>query len=94
MERITIKNLRALCEALNKETGSPPVPWVRVGERNVAQVGCYIINHSYTGYSLARIMNEAGGESSPIGYGVSTARELFDHIHAYLAGMRDAKRSA
>lgn len=94
MNRITVKNLRALCDTLNRETGSPPAPYVRVGDRNVAQIGCYILDCAYSGYQLARIMNENGGQTSPLGLGFDTARVTYDKIHAYLAGLRDAKRSA
>lgn len=90
MNRITIKTLRSLCDALNRQTGSPLVPWLRVGERNVAQIGCYIIDCAYGGYQLARIMNEGGGQTSPLGLGFGTARELYDKIHAYMQGMEDA----
>lgn len=90
MNRITVKHLRTLCDALNRRTGSPMTPYIRVDGRNVAQIGCYIIDCAYSGYQLARIMNEGGGQTSPLGLGFGTARETYDKIRAYMAGMDDA----
>ena len=90
-QRITVKTLRALCDHLNSITGSPLKPWVRVGDHSVSQVGCYIIDCAYGGYQLARIMNEGGGQTAPLGLGFGTARETYDKMRAYICGLRDAK---
>ncbi len=91
MNRITITTLRALCEQLNRQTGSPAVPYVRIDGRNVGQIGCYIIDCAYSGYQLARIMNEGGGQTAPLGLGFGTARETCDKIRSYMRGLEDAK---
>jgi hypothetical protein len=91
MDRITIKHLRSMCDTLNRRTGSPMTPYVKdENGHNVGQIGCYIIDCAYGGYQLARIMNEGGGQTAPLGLGFGTARELYDKMRAYNAGMDDA----
>ena len=93
--RITIKTLRAVCDNLNRMTGSPMVPYVRQPDGKLtAQIGCYIIDCAYSGYALARIMNDDGGQTSPVGLGFGTARECYDKMRAYMAGLQDAKAEA
>lgn len=94
-DRITINTLRAVCARLNRMTNSPAVPWVRDADGNLkAQVGRYLIDRAYGGYQLARIMNEQGGQTSPVGLGFGPARECYDKMHAYMAGLQDAKVAA
>lgn len=95
MGRITIKTLRAVCANLNRMTGSPMEPYKRDADGKLtAQIGCYIIDCAYGGYQLARIMNECGGQTSPFGLGFGTARETYDKMRAYMAGLQDAKEAA
>ena len=90
--RITIKTLRTVCATLNRMTGSPMEPYVRDAKGQLkAQIGCYIIDCAYSGYQLARIMNEGGGQTAPLGLGFGTARECYDKIRAYMAGLQDAE---
>jgi hypothetical protein len=93
--RITIKTLRAVCANLNRMTGSPLEPYVRSADGKLtAQIGCYIIDQAYGGYQLARIMNDGGGQTAPVGLGFGPARECYDKIRAYMAGLQDAKVSS
>ncbi len=96
MDRITIKHLRAQCEHLNRITNSPVKPYIPRpdGKGCIAQVGCFIIDQAYGGYQLARIMNEGGGQTAPIGLGFVPARECYNRISAYINGLRDAREAA
>lgn len=91
MDRITVKTLRAMCDNLNRMTGSPMESWKTVDGRNVAQIGNYHIDCAYSGYQINRMMNEGGGVTTPVGLGFGTARETYDKIRAYMAGLQDAK---
>lgn len=90
--RITIKHLRAAIAALNIELGLPTQVWQRQGNDNVAQVGCYVLDAAYGGYRLCQIVNEAGGERDITPR--AKAREAYDLIHAYMRGLRDARKGA
>jgi hypothetical protein len=81
--RITIKNLDALCERLNKATGSPMTPWAQ----GVAQIGNYHISQAYGGYCLHRMHSAAGGITCPLSGGHGPARALYGEIRGMLAGI-------
>ena len=94
MDRITIKHLQAMCDRLNRMTGSPAKPYIPRpdGKGCTAQVGCYIIDQAYGGYQLARICNEGGGQTSPIGLGFGPARDLYNRVDAYIRGIEQARQ--
>lgn len=86
MSRITIKNLQALCERLNKVTGSPLVPWIRGEDGELrAQIGNFHISRAYGGYCVHRMANESGGVTTPISYGHIPARRLYEQMQAWLS---------
>ena len=87
MDRITDKHLEALCERINKVTGSPLAPWSKVDGKLKANVGNYHIDHAYGGVNLNRMSNESGGVSSPLGLGFNTKRNLYERMQAFLAGL-------
>ncbi len=95
MQRITIKDLEAVCSRLNRVTGSPPFPWDQSEDgRNVAAVGNYHISRAYGGFCLHRMVNDGGGVSSPLSSGHIPARELCERMHAYLKGFEDAREAS
>lgn len=92
-QRITVKNLRALAATLNRMTGSPEKSY---SDNNgdckfKANIGNYHISQAYGGYSLHRMLNDAGGVSEVLTSGHVPARELYYRIHAYIRGLQDAK---
>lgn len=89
MNRITEKQLKALVDRINEATGSPMLPY----ENGKAQVGNYHLSFAYGGVNLERMHNEGGGVSCPLGLGHRPKRELWDQMHAFLAGI-DAKVAA
>lgn len=88
MSRITIKDLKAVCERLNRITGSPLAGYVK-GEdgKYQSQVGNFHISQAYGGYSLHRMMNEAGGVSDVFYSGHVPARDLYNQMHAFIRGI-------
>lgn len=91
-QRITDKQLDALAKRINEVTGSPLQSWVRdENGKNVAQVGNYHISHAYGGVCLHRMSNTGGGVTTVLGYGHCPKRELFEKMHAFLAGLEARK---
>jgi len=77
MKRITIHDLRARADYLNRITNSP----------SDYQPGHYFIDRANGGYTLAKICNPSRGESHPLGDYRLTAREMYIAINAYIAGI-------
>lgn len=87
MNRITDKHLQAKIDWLNKITSSPAAPYAKVGDKHVAQIGCYHLSHAYGGVCLHRMHNESGGVSSPLSTGHITKRELAGLLDAFIKGI-------
>ncbi len=83
MDRITEKQLDALCARLNKLTGSPEKPYAD----GKACIGNYHISHAYGGVCLHRMHNTGGGVSCPLSSGHAPKRELYAAMHAYIDGI-------
>lgn len=95
MQRITIKDLQALCDELNEVTGSPMKPYAKDSEgRMRAQVGNYHISQAYGGVCLHRMYNEGGGVTCPLYSYHDTKRKLCDAIRSMLSGIYTAREAA
>ena len=90
MQTITKKTIEAQIERLNRETNSPPAPYVRDGEKFTAQIGNYHLSGAYGGYSLHRMQTDGGGASDVFGCGHITKRDLSSRISAMLCGIHAA----
>ena len=92
MQRITDRDLEAVCRRINIITDSPLSPYVKDAEtgRHVAQIGNYHISHAYGGVCLHRISNESGGITTPLNVGHVPKRELYHMMHAYIAGLTES----
>lgn len=88
--RITIDNLQAVVDRINRLTGSPATPWSREGDRNRANIGNYHLSHAYGGVCLHRMCNESGGVTTPLGLGHVPKRELYEQMHAFARGIEVA----
>jgi len=94
MNRVTLNNLQAVIDRLNRETDSPAEPYVRDADGKLrAQIGNFHLSRAYGGYALHRMVTEGGGVSSPLSTGHIPARELMNRMHAYLAGLDAARRA-
>ena len=85
MDRITDKQLESTVAVINRMTGMPEKPY----ENGKANPGCYHIDNAYGKVSLAQMSNEGGGTRTIIHS--SSKRELYDRMHAFIAGL-DTKR--
>ena len=92
MDRITKKTLEKYCEILNRRTGHALEAYTRDDAGKLrGNIGTYYIGGAYGGYSLNQIANEAGGVHMPINSGHVPARELYNMMRAYLAGIERAE---
>ena len=82
--RITQANLEGVVKRLNKLTDSPETPYKRVGDKLIAQSGCFLLDGAYGGWKLARICNEGGGQDTISEGGFVSKRELYCQIHAMI----------
>lgn len=90
MDRITIKTLRIAVATLNRLAGNPTEVWTRQTDgSNKAHVGSYVLDAAYGGYRLCQIVGDGGGERDITGRG--TARETYNAIHAFRAGLLSDK---
>ena len=88
---ITIKFLEAQVNRLNILTNSPLVPYVKSGERYVAQIGNYHLSGAYGGHALHRMGNQGGGISDVFSCGHVTKRDLSNRISAMIAGIESLR---
>ena len=89
MQRITQKDLEAVCRRINRTVnGTDDVPaWVKNEEGTFrATVGVYVLDGAYGGWSLERIVGESGGVSDVFRCGHVPKRELYDRMQAFLDG--------
>ena len=86
MERITSKDVEAVCERINQVFGRPEIGLIRENGRNVAQVGHFYIEGAYGGWALYEIMNEGGGVHDVFSVGHVSRRELYGLMQAFLRG--------
>jgi hypothetical protein len=88
---ITLKNLQAVVDRINKATGSPMEPYTKVDGELIANIGNYYLSSAYCGYALYRMVNVGGGIMDISNSGHMTKRALYDMLHMYLAGYEAGK---
>lgn len=95
MERITEKDLKAVCDRINRVTNSPLESYTKISEGKYrANIGNYHLSAAYGGWNLERMVNEAGGVQNVFGHGHIPKRELYDQMHAFLRGIEAVERRA
>ena len=89
MDRITEKDLKAVVERINRMTDSPLEAYTRQPDgTHRANVGNYHLSFAYGGVTLARMCNEGGGITQPLGWGHKPKRELYHQLHAFISGLQ------
>lgn len=78
MKRISIRNIKANVDQLNKLSGFDP----QTVQYNT--VGAYFIDHCYGGISIEQVVERNGAVRVIIPRG--TKREVFNQLVAYVAG--------
>lgn len=88
MNRIKMSDLENLLSRINAKAGFDESVklWNRVNGQNISTVGMYCLDGAYGGWKMARICNESGGQST-VTHGYVSKRDLYNMMHAYLAGM-------
>lgn len=87
-QRITPADLNAVVDRINHETNSSAEPYTKGTDgKHRANIGAYHLSRAYRGYSLDVMVNDSGGVRDVFGCGHTTARDLYNRMHALLAGM-------
>jgi hypothetical protein len=91
MNRITKKLLVARIDTINSILGLPATPYTlqEDGTRSVNQ-GVFILTQAYGGYGVGK-MSEEGGTWSAIWNGHITAKDAYERISAFIAGLTFTK---
>ena len=87
MDRITIRHLRTLCVRLNNMTNMPLEAYRKEGNGYVPNPGNFHIDEAYGGYALYRMSMEGTGETDVLKTGHTSARNLYEQIHAFIRGI-------
>lgn len=92
MNRITKKQLEARIETINSILGVPSTPYTMQedGTRS-ANIGNFHLSQAYGGYCAAVLVNDEGGCSSPVWHGHISAREAYERLSAFIAGLTFTK---
>ena len=91
MTLITLKNLQAVVDRINKATGSPVEQYTKINGKLLANIGNYHLSGAYGGYALHRMDNLSGGITDVSSSGYVSKRALYDLLHMYLAGYEAGK---
>jgi hypothetical protein len=91
MTRITKKQLQARIETINSILGMPETPFTvhEDGTRTVNE-GVFILTQAYGGYGVGK-MSEEGGTWSVVWNGHIPARDAYERISAFIAGLTFTK---
>lgn len=93
MNLITEKHLQATVDRINRLTSSPVESYSKTGDVFTANVNNYHLSFACGGVSLHRMSNGSGGVSDVFRCGHIKKRDLYERMHAFLAGM-EAKQAA
>jgi hypothetical protein len=93
MNRVTKKELQALCDWINELMGTPQKPYEKVNGKYEPQAKCYHLSGAYGGYALHR-MADSGSGVHDIFHGHMPKRELADKMRAFIRGAIEAKEAS
>jgi len=94
MQTVTKKDLKAQVDRLNREMSLPLAPYIREGDKLVAQIGNYHLSGDYGGHALHKMVTDGGGVSDVFGCGHVTKRDLSARISAMIAKIYAAQVAA
>lgn len=90
MDRISKQDLDNVVSRINSIMKQPQQPYVKTGDKFVAQIGNYHLSGAYGGYALHEMVNEGGGIRDIFG-GHMPKRELYERMHAFIRGLNAAR---
>jgi len=85
--RITKKLLQARIDTINSILKMPETPYTRTEEKFTANIGNFSLSQAYGGYCVHRMCNENGGVSTPLWAGHIPARDAYERLSAFIAGL-------
>ena len=85
MRRVTVNELQAIVDRINRITNSPLESWVN----RKSQIGNYHLSFAYGGVSLHRMTTEGGGVSDVLSCGHVSKRELQRMMFSYIYGLTE-----
>jgi hypothetical protein len=85
--RVSIQQLKDLCTYINELKGTPIKPYDRIEGQFKANIGNYHLYQAYGAVGLHRMCNEGGGITEILS--LSTKKELYDKMHAYIKGINN-----
>jgi len=85
--RVSIQQLKDLCAYINELKGTPIKPYDRIEGQFKANIGNYHLYQAYGSVGLHRMCNEGGGITEILS--LSTKKELYDKMHAYIKGINN-----
>lgn len=92
MNRITRKMLESRVETINSILNCNPAPYTRGEDGTLtANVGTFYLSGAYGGFCVQRMANDSGGVSMPIWNGHIPARDAYERISAFIAGLTFSK---
>lgn len=91
MERVTKKDLEAVCQRINRMTlGHESGPYERNGDGWKPVPSAYHIDGAYGGYALYRMVDDGGTGVHDVLGGHMPKRELYERMQAFIKGMEAA----
>jgi hypothetical protein len=91
MNRITKKLLVSRIDTINSILGMPETPYSGSSQGFTANIGNFHLSQAYGGYCVHRMCNENGGVSTPLWAGHIPARDAYERISAFIAGLTFTK---
>ena len=85
--RITKDMIERKIELINKVMGANPETWTRTIDGLKANIGNYHMYECHRHFALHKVANTGGGIISILS--VTTKRELYVQVSAYLQGLED-----
>lgn len=86
MNRITLKDLEAVRDRINRITNSPMTYHDKNAATFKSNIGHYTLDNAYGGWSLQRVSNEHGGVETII-HGYRPKAELYELMQAFIKGL-------
>lgn len=85
MNRVTKRDLEFGVQLLNQVKGQKAEPYTRGDDgKYYANVGTYLLDGAYSGWQLARMDNESGGQRTISSGGYISKSELYHQIQTLL----------
>ena len=92
MSRITRKMLESRVETINSILKVNQNPYTRLEDGQlIANIGTFYLSGAYGGFCVQRMANDSGGVSMPIWNGHIPARDAYERISAFIAGLTFSK---